>query len=274
LGQSLPESEFDLAEFGEAEDHFRVGGYNYRLLQMGGIIGILVGLGMVCSVALVPLFGPPGPGGHKWPLLIKCAFIGLAITAAGVGAWSRSRSHRGLQILVCQRGLVWMRPNSAEGIPWDSIFSVYRLTRSNHEASGSLQPNLQFVIQYGAGRKLILDETLQSLDHLREIVEERTLDNLLAPALEQIRDGGLAPFGKVWISSEGLQFGKQLLPWSRFGHAVAEQGQLAVYDRDHNKVFCKVNLAEVPNVHVLLALAEFFGRSAEAEPKSGGSLSI
>jgi hypothetical protein len=270
--ESLPELEFDLAQFGEAEDHFRVGGFNFRILQLGGILGILVGLGIIALVVSVPIFAAPAQGGRDWPLLIKFGLIGLGALAAGSAAWSRSRSYRGLQILVCTRGLVWMRPDGDEGIPWNSIYSVRRLAQSGQEAGGSLQPNLQLVIQYGAGKQLVLDETLQNLRQLREIVEERTLDHFLAPALEQLRDGAPVPFGKLWVSALGIMHGNQLLPWNRFGHAVAERGEVAVYDRERGKAFCKVNTGEVPNIHVLLALADFFGRSADAESNPNGKM--
>jgi hypothetical protein len=264
--------DFDIAALGEAEGHFRVGGFHYRLLQIGGILGILVGLGIVGLAVLVPILAPPARGIRDWPLLIKFGIIGVGALAAGGAAWSRSRSYRGLQILVCTRGLVWMRPDGDEAIQWEAVSALRNLSHSGHEAGGSLRPNLQFVIEYGADQKIVLDETLYNFNHLREMVEERTLDHLLASALEELREDVPVSFGPIVVSPQGINVKKHRLPWRHYGQGVAEKGEVAIYDRDQGKAFCKVKMAEVPNVHVLLALADFFSRSAEPEPNPGGDM--
>ena len=272
-GESPPNLEFDIAALGDADGHFRVGGFHYRLLQIGGILCILVGLGIIGLVVLIPTLVPPARA-RDWPLLIKFGIVGFAALAAGSAAWSRSRSYRGLQILVCTRGLIWMRPEGDEAIHWEAVTALRNITQSGHEVGGSLRPNYQFIIEHGAGKQIVLDETLHNLKHLREMVEERTLDYLLAPALEELREDVPVSFGPILVSPEGIRLKQKRLPWSHYGHGVAESGEVAIYDRDHGKAFCKVNMAEVPNVHVLLALADFFSRSAEPEPNPGGDVGL
>src|SRR5262249_42297737 len=97
-----------------------------------------------------------------------------------------------------------------------------------------------------------------------------TLDHLLAPPLENLRDGESVSFGPLTLSMEGIHSGKTMLPWSRYGHGEAERGQVTIYDNERGKAFCKLKTAEVPNVHVLIGLADFLGRPSKTNSISEG----
>jgi hypothetical protein len=268
-GDSSGNANLELAEFGEPEAHFRVGGYHYRMLRIGGFLGILVGLGFLGLIGLLAFFGGRGPQGREWSSLLHGVVFAVAALAAGAAALSRSRGYRGLQILVCSRGLVCMRDDALEQLPWQSIRSVQRVPKSVTGISHSWQPGVSLVLERIDGTKIVLDETLQHLEHFRELVEEHTLDHLLAPALEKLRAGGAISFGQATVSPGGIHTDKALLPWTQYGMGVAEQSQVTIYD-ERGQSFCKLEITAVPNVHVLLALAEFLGRAGKVKSISEG----
>jgi len=255
-----PDATLDLAEFGEPEAYFRVGGYHYRMLQIGGIIGIVAGVGMLGLVVGLALLGGRGPMGRAWSALLHGAIFALTALAAGVAALARSRHYRGLQVLVCSRGLLCLREERIEQVPWPSIRSVQRVPKPSESISSSWEPRSQLVLERVDDSKIVFDETLHDLPRLRELIEEHTLDHLLALVLETMRGGESVAFGPARVSEESLVFEKAVLPWSRYGHAVVESRQVTIYEAD-GKSFCKLDTATTPNSHVLLALAEFFGDS-------------
>jgi hypothetical protein len=104
-------------------------------------------------------------------------------------------------------------------------------------------------------------------------VEQHTFDHLLALALEKLRDGESVQFGPVTVGQEGVRAGKSTLPWAEYGRVLAAGNQVAMYYKDREKPFFKLKTEEVPNIHVLPALADFFGKSAEQEPDPGGETS-
>jgi len=259
----------DLADFGEPEAHFRVGGYHYRMLQIGGFIGVVVGLGFLGLVGVLAFFGGRGPQGPEWSALLHGAVFAVAALAAGAAALVRSRGYRGLQVLVCSQGLVCMRDEGIDPVPWPSIRSVHRIPKSVTGVSHSWQPGVQLVLERVDGTKIVFDETLSNLAHLRELVEEHTLDPLLARALEKLRAGEIASFGQAAVSPEGIRTEKSSLPWTQYGAGVAEHGQVTIYD-EHGKPFCKLDASAVPNAHVLLALAKLLGSAGREKSISEG----
>lgn len=251
--------------FGEPIAHFQVGGMQYRLLQFGGIAAILIGIGTLGLISGLAFFANRGPQAREWSALLKGSIFGVGCLVAGVSAWSRSRSYRGLQVMVCTDGLVCLRNDGMQGIRWQDVRAVIRIAGPSGENSSTLEPSVQLIIERNNGTRLVLDETVKNLKELRKLVEEHTLDHLMAAALEQLRDGEAVAFGPATVSREGILAAKALLAWSMYGHGVVERGQVTIYDREHGKAFCKLNTAEVPNAHVLLALAEFFRNSGEAK---------
>ena len=227
---SLSNANLDLADFGDPEAHFRVGGYHYRMLQIGGFLGILVGLGFLGLIGVLAFVGGRGPQGREWSALLHGGVFAVAALVAGAAALSRSRGYRGLQVLVCSRGLVCMRDEGIEHLPWPSIRSVQRVPKSVTGVSHSWQPGVQLVLERIDGAKLVFDETLENLAHLRELVEEHTLDQLLATALEKLRAGDVVSFGQATVSAEAIRTDKGSLPWTQFGAGTEERGQITFYD--------------------------------------------
>ncbi|HMF13100.1 MAG TPA: DUF6585 family protein [Gemmataceae bacterium] len=268
-GNPPSDAGIDLAEFGVAEAHFRVGGYRHRLLQVGGLIGILAGIGFLCLVAYFGFFGARGPQRGDLSSLLHGVVFAVTALVAGEAALSRSRNYRGLQVLVCSRGLVCMRDNGIEQVHWESIRCVQRVPRSATGVSDSWRPSVQLVLERIDGPELAFDETLQNLGQLREMVEEHTLDQFLARELERLRSGDSISFGQLTVSQEGIVADKAMLPWTRYGASTAERGQVSIYDVRGNS-FSKVEIAAVPNVHVFLALAEFLGRTGKLKSISEG----
>jgi hypothetical protein len=100
------------------------------------------------------------------------------------------------------------------------------------------------------------NETLSQNRYFSRLVKENTLRYMLSPALEAYNAGETIGFGYVSASPEGIHCGQETLPWDLFGRAEVSKGRLLVSSRNGKKPFGRVELAQVPNVHVLLALTE------------------
>jgi hypothetical protein len=131
-----------------------------------------------------------------------------------------------------------------------------RARSSKERSSTTGLAAVQLILADYLGREFVFDNNVADLKRLRERVEEYTLKHLLPPALEAVREGGIVSFGPVSVSQEGLQIGAEQLPWERYDRGEAARGRLTIYAVGQSKPFCKVATADVPNSHVLLALAD------------------
>jgi len=244
---------------------FRVGGFQYRLLQIGRALGIIFGVGFLGLLGYL-LLVDAGPGRPRDGLkMLKGAVVAVAVLGAGIAVLARSRKSKGLNVLVCTDGLARMQGDEIEILPWQDIRSVTRIARASDEMRSTFEPAVQLVLERTDGSKWTFDETLRDLKQLRILVEKCTLDNLLTPAQEALRAGRPVVFGPISVDASGISFGKELLPWSHYQHVEAERGRLTVFESERGKAFCKVDTAQVPNSHVLQALAESVRGAAARE---------
>jgi hypothetical protein len=258
----LSDTEFNLAEFGEPEGHFRVGGKHYQTLKLVVVLGTILGLGTFGVVAFIESRNPLGP---NWLVLGVIGTVAVSVAVAAVAATIRILRYRGLEVLVCKNALVCMNPNSVQAVRWNEITGIRRVTLTSDETWGSLKPARQVIIDYGGKEPLIFDEMLENLSRVRDLVEQHTFDHLLASALEKLREGESVQFGPLSISQEGVRSGKSVLPWTDYGGVQADPQLVVMHYKGRDKPFCKLKTAEVPNIHVLPALADFFGKSVEEE---------
>ena len=85
---------------------------------------------------------------------------------------------------------------------------------------------------------------------------------MLPPAREGFKAGAAIGFGEVSIDDEGLYQGTKTISWDDYEDAKAEKGQLSVQVKGRRKPLWRVELAKVPNAHVLLALTEHARKKA------------
>jgi hypothetical protein len=223
------------------------------ILSTLSVGSLLLGLGIpvIHAVDSADEFGQ----GKFWAHVGKGLWHSLLFTGAGIAGWRMVRRTRGLRVFVCPESIVQVHNNRALGLRWDEIVEVQRIVRTSEEIHGRLTGLRELKLTGSSGEMLSFNETLSDLRKLREVVEECTLDHLLAPHLEEFRRGETLVFGKLSISQHGLYYGREILPWEEYEDAKVAKGALTVWACGRKKPFCRVLLAEVPNCHVLLALA-------------------
>ncbi|MFG3224710.1 DUF6585 family protein [Kitasatospora sp. NPDC048194] len=98
--------------------------------------------------------------------------------------------------------------------------------------------------------------------------EEQVTRALISSARAALDDGQSLTFGKFTISEAGIQGKRGLIPWSEA--TVSTNGGRVTVSRD-GKLFSAAseNVADIPNVSLLLTIVDAYRRGADA-PSSGG----
>jgi hypothetical protein len=234
---------------------FRPGRFVLGLCWTLGVLAILVGLGMLIGFAVLLADGPPNGGGARG--LIKLVFVALGALSIGIGLIRKARSSGGMRVFVCADGIVRLQRGRSEVMRWGDVNAVKRVMNAkNQELVVSTASQLLLVDR--EGRQMAFNETISGLRELRQMVEEQTLKFMLPPAVEAFQSGAIIGFGDASVSRDGLQVGRESLPWELFESAEVSKGRLIVYDNSNGKkLFGRVDVSKVSNVHVLLALAEY-----------------
>jgi hypothetical protein len=222
-------------------------------LFMGACTGIPAGL----AVLQVLSFGK-----DEWSTVVKMLGAGALSVAAGVTfLWNGYRRPR-LSVFVCPEGLARVGMGAPEIIRWSDVDAVRRVDHDNLkavQAAGTFDPeegSYNIILVRADGQVFLFNETLNGLKDFQRLVREHTLKWMLPAALEAYRTGEEVGFGALSVSPEGVHHGEDTLPWKDFESARATAGQIVIRAAGRARPAFKVDVSEVDNAHVFLALAE------------------
>jgi hypothetical protein len=184
-------------------------------------------------------------------LLVSLA-IGLFWAAARF--FRKAYQSRALRVFVCADGLARALGPAIEVLRWDDV----RVIKRDREVKNNwLISPARLVVAGGGGQELVFNEAVSGLGELRRLTEEHKLPLMLPPTITAFAGGTILNFGAVSVSREDLHCGEDTLPWDLFERAEVAKGLLYLYGGGANDFFGRVDVARVPNVHVLLALMEY-----------------
>jgi hypothetical protein len=183
--------------------------------------------------------------------------FGMLYLYNGMGGWLRARRIRGLRVLVFPTAIARMQAGAVEVVRWDEITTVSRAVLWEQDQQTLFDGGIRLALTMGDGRECEFDDALSGLKELRKLVEQHTLPHLLHEALDAYEAGQDVSFGVLSASRRGLAYGGRHLPWARYGAVETAKGHVHVKALGGGRPVWKIRLLEVPNVHVLIALAEY-----------------
>lgn len=188
--------------------------------------------------------------------------FGMLPLYSAAGGWRRARQIRGLRVLVFPTGIARIQADTVDVVRWEEITTVRRAILWEQDQEAPFGAGVQLSLETADGREYEFDDALSGLKELRKLVEQHTLPHLLHKALEAYEAGRDVSFGVVSASCRGLAYGGRNLPWAGYGAVETAKGLLHIKALGSGRSLCKIPLLEVPNVHVLIALAAYVRRYA------------
>lgn len=253
LPDGLPDEAYEL---GEPTDEFAITAGRAAWKMTLGVVMLVLGILGVGLTVLLLVFGADHPGNAgAFRGLFVLGALSVALIFAGIAIPIRLLKQQGLRVLVCPDGLVWLQ-EEGEVIRWDDVETLRKeVNKSGHDYRG-IYP-LYKVRRRSDGREFLFDNFLPRLPQLARLIEKKTLKHLLPPELEALDDGELLRFGRVRVSSRGIEGEKEILRWRDVKDVTLDTkaGQIVIAKEGKWLAWAKYPINEVPNYHVFLALA-------------------
>ena len=167
---------------------------------------------------------------------------------------------RGSGVFVFAKGFVRYRRAACEVMLWERVHLVRRGMSPGSQELTIITPS-RVALTDAEGCEWVFTEALSGLKEFRALAEERTLPHMLPVALDLLLGGRTLMFGDIGATEEGLTYPhRALLPWNLIAQIGVEGGRVQVVSTLMKKPHCLVEVNEVPNAHLLLALADQFRR--------------
>jgi hypothetical protein len=177
----------------------------------------------------------------------------IILSTSAIVEWRRKHA---FQVAVYQAGLIYTLPREVIAIRWEEISTVIQQHARSTLNAVPLGMFYTFVIQTTTGRVFKLTNAVENIALLGEQIQQATFSHLWIGAFTAYQRGEIVPFGKLSISSTGLHLRQKTLLWPKLRDIMVHDGSLRV--REHGKwlTWASVAVAQVTNIHVVLALIE------------------
>ena len=253
-----------VTELGEPEALFRISGG--RFLAKLGLGVLLLVLGGVANY----LWWVPGPA--RFDHFIFHLLYLLPLSGAALLVYMYR--NRGLLVLVYPSGLLRLRRGEVDSFPWGEVERVQlRVQRAEAEfdrdADGATVacwlrgdvPTFKLgeagvTLARGDGVEAHFGPALSDYDVLAAEVQKRTFAVLWPGVRARFRAGDRIDFGGVEADTAGLRHNGKLLPWRELKELSVAQGRLSVKQVGKWLPWALVDVGDIPNPHVLFALAD------------------
>ncbi|MCI0462617.1 MAG: hypothetical protein L0Z62_37175 [Gemmataceae bacterium] len=221
---------------------------SYRAVRLvGGPALFLLGAG---------LLGVLWAAGH-W----QGSLLGFLLALAGLFICVAALRSRGAQVLAGPKGLARVEGGEVEVFRWDEVTAVReRMTAGG----GNHQPRVMawakgedhvLELQCADGRCLVLRKCVEHFDTLVALVKHYTREWLMPEAMAAFHAGERLSFGPITVDREGVHCGEEMLPWREVESLEVSGGKVTIRRSDKWLAWFSVPVGEVPNAHVLAALA-------------------
>jgi hypothetical protein len=242
----------EIATLGPIEASYRwaVGVLLFRCFFAVG--GCLVGI-YVLSFVVQPPRGNVSPE----PIAIVVAIIIGIILPMGAGIVGIRNNYRRwkYRVLVVRDGLFVVEADRFLFFRWTDIEAVWlNFTQYSVHGLPVGTAKLYTIRLYEGEQITIKGDDMPRSEDLGPILQQKTANHLLVQARNTIRVGGSVSFGTLVISQRGFETAEATLPWEEFQSAQISEGVLEVTKIGNGPKWLKIAAAQIPNLHVLLAL--------------------
>jgi hypothetical protein len=205
------------------------------------IIGLALGI-LVVDIAVVVIIYNIG---------FIVYYLAIVPIIAIIWAISALRSCN-LRVYVFTNGFIRARGRKGDAVRWDQVQAIWEKVKQSRSGG-----TLTYTVQRNDGQVFVQGSPLQNsrdmgLRMMREVTK------LHLPAAKAAYNAGQTlSFGKVNVNMQGLNNGKELVPWDQIGRVTTKQGNVCIEKNGQQITWSSVKSAEVPNLSVLVALANY-----------------
>ncbi|GCE16123.1 DUF6585 family protein [Tengunoibacter tsumagoiensis] len=218
------------------------------------LIGIVIGSIIIDLILLIGIIYFTGV------VIYYLALFPLFVLIGAIGAFP----NHNLRIYVFDNGLLRAKGKRYEVARWDEITEVWQKSgRNSYRISA-----FTCLLKLQDGRTLKLTDAVRFVHYLAGIVQEEVGAKLLPTALLTYKSGETVRFGKINVNIQGINNGKELVPWNQVDSLFAKEGQLFVQKHGRLLKWSVVKVNEIPNLGVLAALVDSIVKDSGSQQTS------
>ncbi|BCJ70746.1 hypothetical protein CS0771_02900 [Catellatospora sp. IY07-71] len=167
-----------------------------------------------------------------------------------------SKTARGFQVHLFERGWVWVRRKGTEVYRFDEVQTLFAAIVVVNN-SGVTTTVYDYRITCNDGRQTRMRQIHTDMARFGPALAAQVAQAQLPKALSYFDKGNPVAFGDLTVTEDGLATKKgKVVPWSQVGGVQVVQGFVSVVDRAGKRVSPQVSFGQMPNAHTFLLMTE------------------
>ncbi|GHO44491.1 DUF6585 family protein [Ktedonospora formicarum] len=159
----------------------------------------------------------------------------------------RSNNHKAY---LYQEGFIYANGSQLHAVRWDHVEAVWQ-----KQVSYSIwSTRSTYTVKRPDGAQVVISSHVHKVRELGDAILNEVTKRHLPLAQQVYNSGAPVPFGNLSIGMQGIGFRDKLLPWPEVKDVVIVNGQVQVKRQGNMINFATVQVADVPNLPVMMQL--------------------
>jgi hypothetical protein len=186
-------------------------------------------------------------------VLVPFVLPTIVILWLSIGRPLQRRRH--WRVYVFNHGFIFTTGQQPDIFRWDEIRTIWwEEDRYYREWTPTIHI---YTIDRFDGHRIVLDNKIHKVKELGTIIGEQVANALWPQTLAVLNAGNIIHFGPLNVSRQGISKGDKFLPWPALKEIVISGEDLKIHQHGKWLSWSNVELDNVPNVFLLLALSRF-----------------
>jgi len=153
---------------------------------------------------------------------------------------------------VFKNGFIYARGRKYRVVRWDQIVAVFQ----KHTA-GRYSSSHTYIVRVQEGREIQIGDAVNRVIDLGTMIQREVTKLLLPRAIASYKNGEALSFGKVNVNRQGVNNGKEMIPWDQIDAIEVRSGLIVVQKYGRVMKWSTVREHETPNVYILQNLVDY-----------------
>jgi len=226
--------------------------YKVNLIRLG--FGIIV-----CAVIALVCLGSATQSSDSAGVLLGAGLVCLGLTVLCIYNMVQIA---GRQIFLFQQGLIIEHKGQIQLLPWSQIAEVWQDITRHYRNGIYTGTTYRYTLRRGDGYQIKLNNNTAGISELGTAVTQGITRELVPRAMYSIRAGQTLTFGQFNINTQGIGYGRELIPWQQVEDVKVNRGYVSVKKAGKFFNWGSTTVSRIPNFFVFLAISDEMIRQA------------
>lgn len=239
----------DTYQLGALQKEFRVRSGKKDIVSSLLFLLLSLGLGAIAFTFM--------SNGRSYNLLFCALATGFAVVALAImiSILLKPIRYRARRIYLHADGFLFVDGQDIQPFRWDAIEAMWQRLPEHNDILGSASH--VYRVRRKDGSTVILNDLFPHIETLGERIRQEVTNCLLPLAIMSYTAGQTVAFGPLRVSDQGISNGRELLTWQQVQDIRLERNMIMVKKEDKVRRWPSIQVANVPNVFVFLALVHY-----------------